>query len=202
MSQLPNPSVESLRAHPVVWIVILASIVSHLLIRSNGVDAVSGWFLPDTFSELAVLGAWKIWTPTFVHYTLLHLFANIYLWWYLGSQVEKNSRAELVLLFFITAAVSNTCQWYFAGPEFGGLSGVVYALLVYCWILQKNEPQPRFKLDKTVVILLLALLPLAATGLFGKFSDYAHAGGLVAGVALGYLSLAISDIKRTGEERD
>ena len=82
------------------------------------------------------------------------------------------------------AATSNGLQWWVSGPYFGGLSGVVYALLSYLWILGRYGGHRRYRVDPVLGIILLAMLPLAGTGIFGEFANSAHIGGLVSGAAL------------------
>lgn len=120
-----------------------------------------------------------------MHYTPLHLGSNLCFWWYLGAQVERHGRLRLALLLMITAGISNACQWFVAGPDFGGLSGVVYALLGYTWMWQRRAS--RYQVDSFIAIALLALIPITATGAFGKYANIAHLSGLIAGALIAAL---------------
>ncbi|SMF61130.1 Membrane associated serine protease, rhomboid family [Alteromonadaceae bacterium Bs31] len=183
MYSLPIPRADSLRAHPFVWLVALLSTIPFITIVSTGLENVAGWFAPQSLNDLW-LSPWRILTPTFVHYTVGHVFTNIYIWWYFGAKIEERSRLELVVLFLLAALAGNIAQWYFSGPHFGGLSGVTYALLSYCWCITFFYKTNILNLDRALSILLLAFLPLSATGLFGKFSDAAHFTGLLCGAIL------------------
>lgn len=170
------------------WGIALVCCVPYLLLQSGGLEALSGWFMPQRLAQLLhPKHLWTLWSPTFVHYTLLHLLTNLYLWWLLASQLERYSRVRLLVLFAVLAAFSNFCQWSYDGPRFGGLSGVIYGLLAYMWVVNRQRPA-RYRIDPLVLIGLLILLPVAASGQFGKFANVAHVSGLLAGAALGWLA--------------
>ncbi len=183
LKPLPVPQLRSLRAHPFVWLIAVLSLIPLLAITAWGLSAVDDWFVPASVGELSA-SPWRIISPTFVHYTLLHAFTNIYLWWYFGAKLEERSRIELVLLFVLAAVVGNSAQWFWSGPNFGGLSGVVYALLSYCWCITYFYKTPILQLDKGLSIILLIFLPIAATGLLGQFANAAHGAGLCCGLLM------------------
>jgi GlpG protein len=97
----------------------------------------------------------------------------------------------LLGLTLLIGVVSNTAQWLWSGSSlFGGLSGVLYGLLGYCWVYQKLAPNVFFDLPRGVIIMMLAWLVLCMTGLitllgFGAIANAAHVSGFVAGCAIG-----------------
>ena len=77
---------------------------------------------------------------------------------------------------------------------FLGISGVIYGLLGYIWMKKVFEPHSGFLVSDATILILLLFLVLgfvgAFDGLMGERSgvaNWAHAGGLVAGMAIGYL---------------
>lgn len=154
--------------------------IPYALLQMRGLSAIGLWFMPDKLSALQGVAITRLFTPAFVHYTVLHLLTNVVLWWMFASQIEARSRCGLVLLAVLAAGVTNLLQWYVGGPKFGGLSGVVYALLGYLWLTNRCRGA-QFQLDPLIGWGMLALIPLAATGWFGKFSNMAHVSGLVFG---------------------
>lgn len=175
-----------LREHAIVWSVIGASCIAFVILQRQGLSALATWFVPDTARELLQpLAIWRLWTPVFVHYTLVHLLTNVYLWWLFATKIESESRSELLVIFVISAAAANALQWSMSGPHFGGLSGVVYALLSYRWITARFMNREHYRIDPWLGIFMLALIPLAASGMFGKFANFAHLGGLLSGALLG-----------------
>ena len=100
----------------------------------------------------------------------------------------------LILFVLLTGAASNIAQFYVSGPAFGGMSGVVYALLGYVWMQSKFNPWSPFVLHKVTVQMMLIWLVLGFTGIIGGMANFAHLGGLAAGVAWGYI-----DARRAGQ---
>ena len=75
-----------------------------------------------------------------------------------------------------------------AGPNFGGMSGVVYGLIGYAWIRGKLNPASGIGLDQRSLIFSLVWLVACFTGVLGAVANYAHLGGLILGMALGALA--------------
>ncbi len=187
---LPVPAPDSLKQHPCVWLAIALSGIAFALAQTLGLDAMSEWFLPSSMRELGSTKLfWQFWSPSFIHYTFLHFITNIYLWWLYGSTIEKHGHRFLLNLFLIGALISNTAQWLILGPNFGGLSGVMYAALGYCVVMEKVGQKKDFRVDDQLTIVVLLLIPISASGYFGKFADAAHISGCLCGAGLALLSL-------------
>jgi len=171
------------------WLSLLIGIVSCLsfaLLQFNGLSAIGGWFLPRQLVEIPAR-ILNVWTPSFVHYTWLHLLTNLYLWWQFAPPLEAEGRRRFLLLLLTGAGASNMLQWAFDGPNFGGLSGVIYFLFALSWVINRYSDVPRYKIDPIITIGLLVMLPLAASGQFGKFADVAHFSGLLLGGLVGFV---------------
>jgi GlpG protein len=52
-----------------------------------------------------------------------------------GGQIEQLGSGKLFILLS-SSALPNIAEFFASGPRFGGLSGVVYALLGYSWLRQ------------------------------------------------------------------
>ena len=109
----------------------------------------------------------------------------------MATKIEPNSTRDFLLFFIITAAFSNTCQWLMTGNEFGGLSGVNYALMGYLLVGEKLAGIKEYRLDPVLVGLLFLLIPLGFSEQIGKFANYAHLGGLFIGALLACINLLI-----------
>ena len=132
---------------------------------------------------------WRLVTPIFLHFSFFHIFFNM--WWLydLGTQIEYRKGSKFFLTFVILLAItSNLAQFFASGPNFGGMSGVVYGLFGYVWIKCKLDPGDGFRLDPTVAIIMFGFFFLCFTGVFGNIANLAHAGGLALGIAWGYAS--------------
>ncbi len=130
---------------------------------------------------------WRLLTPSFIHFGLLHIAFNLAIFGFLAGAVEKfRGHLFLILLTAATGAAGNVCQYFFTGSVFfGGLSGVVMGLTGYGSAVSLCPKSPR--------ALKLAMSLLAVNILFGVFeyfadggiAVYAHGAGLLAGLAFG-----------------
>jgi len=68
------------------------------------------------------------------------------------------------------------------------MSGVVYGLLGYIWIRGKFDPASGLYLHSSTVVMMLLWLVAGFTGWLGPIANGAHLGGLVMGMAWGWLS--------------
>jgi GlpG protein len=131
---------------------------------------------------------WRLITPDFLHFSWTHIIFNSVMLWFLGSQVEWfDGRSRLVLIFIVTSLLSNSLQYLVSGPLFGGLSGVVYGILGYCWLSQRKRPRFQFPpalVTIAVVWMVIGFTPLTEMVGLGRMANEAHLGGFVAGLLL------------------
>ncbi|WP_419831593.1 rhomboid family intramembrane serine protease [Endozoicomonas atrinae] len=87
----------------------------------------------------------------------------------------------------------------FVGPNFGGLSGVVYAVLGYVWVYGKVRPSYPFQLSPAIMYMMVAWMLIGFSGLLdevvGPMANPAHLAGLVCGILLG-VTFGIRDVTR------
>src|SRR5262249_46234350 len=121
----------------------------------------------------------------------LHILFNMLWLRDLGSMIEgRQSSLHLLLLVLIIGACSNLGQCYIGmkGPDFGGMSGVVYGLLGYIWIRGKFDPGSGLYLHPTTVWMMVIWFIACFTPFIPNIANSAHAVGLGMGMAWGYLS--------------
>lgn len=159
-----------------------------------------GWFSPIAnaiaIQPLGVLMQnhewWRLIGPAFLHFSVIHIVFNLLWWGILGSQIERVlGMSMLVIVFVVSAVLSNVAQLLVSGPAFGGLSGVVYALLGFVWWLGWLKPAWGIQLPRAIVGFMLFWLVLGyADVLWVNVANTAHTVGLVSGCLLaGVLSL-------------
>jgi len=153
-----------------------------------GDKGVSALYLPETYSQLVdSLHYWKIFTPSFIHFTESHLITNLILLWYFGRIIGSVSNRWLVLLIVSSAGVSNSIEWVLSGPLFGGASGVVAALVGFLAANQLIRPNGSFFVNYWLLIGFFVYLIVVSTGYFGLYSNAAHISGAAWGFLVGGL---------------
>ncbi len=143
----------------------------------------------STLPEIRHGQVWRLVTPIFIHFGLLHLFFNMLWLRDLGSMIEaRQSWKLLAVLVLAIAAGSNLAQFFFGGPAFGGMSGVVYGLLGYIWMRGKFDPGSGLYLHPSTVTMMIIWFFACFTPILPHVANAAHAAGLVMGLAWGYLA--------------
>lgn len=129
---------------------------------------------------------WRFFSHALIHFSILHIVFNCLWWWILGGQLELHSgSSKLIQVFLISALVSGFAQFWFHGPNFGGLSGVVYALMGYLWWLGWLAPERGLSMPRSYVTFMLVWLVLGFADMFGmSIANMAHLFGLFSGCAL------------------
>ena len=187
-----------------LWLTVFATPVSSLILL--GLVLFFGWmqFSPQWHSWLqagaefwpqqrfswqpyATLGLWELWRPVLLHFSLVHLLFNGLWWWILARRVEQlDGWLSLLALLLLCGWLGNAIQWWYAGPAFGGLSGVTMGLLGWVGIRLRRVPYalPAMLLPVMVGWLLLTLgADTLVPGLSGT-AHGAHFGGLITGMLL------------------
>ncbi|GIU34078.1 rhomboid family intramembrane serine protease GlpG [Shewanella schlegeliana] len=150
------------------------------------------------FDQLSFFGAtpsatlsefWRIFTPSLLHFSAMHIIFNLLWWWYLGGKIEnKLGFTPLFILLIVGGTLPNILQYYMAGPGFGGLSGVVYAVVGYTWVMGVRRPESGIGLPPAYIGFMLLWLVFGFTDMFGlSIANGAHLGGLLVGVIQGFV---------------
>lgn len=142
-------------------------------------------------ADLAQLTGWQIWrfiTPAFIHFSVLHLLFNLMWWWYLGGLIERQlGSTKLLVLLLVGAVLPNLMEFFISGPDFGGLSGVIYALVGYVWVVGRMRPDAGLQLPDGLFGFMLFWLVLGFFDLLGtNMANMAHLGGLLVGLLQGW----------------
>lgn len=179
---------------PPITTALIAASVAISLLSSFGAStaALSPFFIADPgsagFQDIVSGQVWRLITPIFIHFGVMHILFNMMWLWDLGGIIErKKGRPFFVGFILLLGIASNLAQYTIEGsPFFGGMSGVVYGLLGYMWISGRRNPQSGFALHQQTVIMMFGWYVLCWTGFFGPIANWAHTVGLVIGIAAGY----------------
>ena len=142
---------------------------------------------------------WRLFTPVLLHFHPFHLLFNAFWLRDLGIPTERYQGSfQFSWFLLLSAAVSNLAQLIFGhSPNFGGLSGVVYALIGYLWARGRADPGSGINLPNSWVIFFVGWMALGFTGVLngllgGGIANYCHLGGFATGAVYGYIAAQIA----------
>lgn len=176
------------RAGPLTLALGFACIAIFILMQIIGGDEVLGWLAwPMDSSQSFQL--WRWFSHALLHFSVLHLVFNLLWWWYIGGAIEKRlGTSKLFVITLISALLSGWMQAKFSGVWFGGLSGVVYALMGYAWLRGERDPESGIFLERGLMAFAILWLVIGFFGVLGQaVGNAAHLTGLVVGLAMAFV---------------
>jgi len=172
---------------------------------------------PNSLRTIERGEVWRLITPAFLHARLgtmaiLHVGFNMYMLFMLGPMLERRMGSFPFLLLNLGLALAgnlaqgvipmliqlyggNLVQYesYYGGVSFLGYSGVIYGLFGYLWMRSNHDPTFGIMINQSSIIILMVWFFLCWFGVLGRGGDsggianLAHTGGLLAGMAIGYI---------------
>ncbi len=170
------------------YAMLTISVILYIMSFSNiGEPLYQALFFGKTesspFYEIIHGQIWRLITPIFLHMSFLHILFNMLWFKDLGYLIEHSFGKYFLLAFvLITGLISNFCQYIVSGPQFGGMSGVLYAMLGFIWVYKKLNSDFEYSLPRFDVGMMIGWFFLCLTGVLGPIANTAHGGGLVAGI--------------------
>jgi GlpG protein len=173
-----------------------------LLIAPTSYDPVRDvLYNPQTVTQGLRQGeVWRLVTPMFIHFGVMHILFNMLMLYQLGSVIESlMGSVRYTILVLVLSIASNLAQYYanpvlhdghlyfINDPAFGGMSGVLYGLFGYALSRSLIGRDPRLALNPQSIFLLLGWFVLCWLDVIGHVANSAHTGGLVAGFLIGLL---------------
>ena len=101
---------------------------------------------------------------------------------------QRQGSWRLGCLIVVIAALSNLGQYYVSGPNFIGISGVVYGLFGYIWMKGKFDPNSGYYVHPQTVMMMLLWFFLCLTKIMPGIANTVHGVGLLVGVAWGFFA--------------
>ncbi|HHN5624110.1 rhomboid family intramembrane serine protease GlpG [Enterobacter hormaechei] len=173
------------RAGPFTLLLMAACIIVFIIMSVVGDQSVM-IALAWPYDPSLQFDVWRYFTHALMHFSVMHILFNLLWWWYLGGAVEKRlGSGKLIVITLISALLSGYVQHKFSGPWFGGLSGVVYALMGYAWLRGERDPDSGIYLQRGLITFALIWLIAGWFDLFGmSIANGAHVTGLAVGLAM------------------
>lgn len=197
-------SLAYLKKVPVTALMVAISLVIFALIGIFGDQLIvtltivpigfsGGELVFGTLSQTLTSGqVWRLLSPAFLHFGWMHLIFNLMWVWYFGRQIEALQGSLTMLLLLLVAGVGANIAQYMTGTVlFGGMSGVVYALLAHVWLMSRRAPKSGFFVPQMLVVFMLGWMVFTMTDMassvgFGNVANEAHLGGLLVGLVTGW----------------
>ncbi|WP_428773631.1 rhomboid family intramembrane serine protease GlpG [Vibrio sp.] len=194
-----SPSMLSLlkaKAGPVTLSVMVICLLVFVLFIAGMADPVFNLLhFPAVASQ-----QWQLWrwvTHALLHFSVLHIVFNLLWWWQLGGDVEKRlGPAKLLQIMLVSAALSGAGQFWVEGANFGGLSGVVYALVGYLWLIGVRAPQLGLGIPKPILVFMLVWMVLGFVQPYMAIANTAHLVGFGSGLILALLDASKAKYQR------
>jgi len=152
-------------------------------------ETSTGFVFEPISRTFASLQLWRLITPVFMHFSVLHLVFDLVIVIYFLRPLESRLGSGMALMFFlVTGVCSNLVQYYFTSSAlFGGLSGIAYGLVGFVIVMQRAFPEVReWAVNTGFLMAMLGFLLLYSTGVTELFSlhiaNAAHWAGLISGM--------------------
>jgi membrane associated rhomboid family serine protease len=137
---------------------------------------------------------WRLITYAFLHLTRAHIILNVALLLWVGRIVERRlGTARFALIYFVSILLSGLTIFikYASAPSQGsavGASGGVFGLLAAALVLVYRKDMADFSQDTGLRTgLWVCLLVAIGISFLPGVSFVGHLGGLIAGLALGFV---------------
>lgn len=135
---------------------------------------------------------WRLVTPIFLHMDPMHLIGNLFMGVILSGMIERERGSwRLLLGILLTAVVSNVAQYAVSGPRFGGLSGVVYGMFGYLWLMGRVAPDFGLQISRESATVMMVWLLVCWFQFVGPVANVCHVMGLMMGLFLAAVEIFI-----------
>ena len=139
---------------------------------------------------------WRLLTCAFLHANLVHITCNMYSLYIIGPQIQQIYSTKKYLIIYIISCITASLLSYFMSPNSisvgasGGIFGLMGALLAFA-IIERHTLQ-----KKSISSLIQVIAINLFIGVSIKVIDnFAHIGGLLGGILVGYIIHKMSNKK-------
>lgn len=172
-----------------IYIIVLNGVFFLATVASGGFTLSNLIRLGAKFGPLIAAGEWqRLLISIFLHGNLLHLFFNTYALFYLGRMVEGVFGSRKFFAIYIVSGIAGSLLsygWHFSRAGVGA-SGAIFGLagaIFSSGLKYRNSSLNRMGMSILPFILINLVIGFAVPAI----DNAAHIGGLLAGMALGWL---------------
>jgi len=170
----------------VTYVLIGICVVVYLL--QLGTQTLLGTDIPETWgvkaNDLIMQGqVWRLFTPMFLHGSIIHIAFNMYALFYIGPTLERfYGRWRFLELFGLSGFAGNVISFMFSPYQSLGSSTAIFGLLGAEGVLLYQNRElfgnvARRALSQVVMIAAVNLI----IGLSPGIDNWGHIGGLIGG---------------------
>jgi GlpG protein len=199
-------SYPGLRRRPLTFAIVAVCVAVFLSVESKSLPDLEGRLVFSTpyvdldgrtrtngLSDILSGEVWRLVTPIFLHFTIVHLALDLWAFSTFATLIELRRGTLPLAALVLTSAIASNIGEYFYDQKvdpggfhvFGGISGVVCALVGYIWMKGLYQPEQGMIIHPNTFVFFLCFIVLCMTGLMGPIANAAHVVGLVVGVAFG-----------------
>ncbi|MCG8347854.1 MAG: rhomboid family intramembrane serine protease [Chloroflexales bacterium] len=172
-----------------ILIYLITGLLSGNFFTPNaGVLQFLGWKQNDLIAQGQY---WRLLTAMFLHGSLLHIFFNGYALYILGPEAERiYGTARFLAVYFLSGLSGSIASYAFSPSPSVGASGAIFGLIgglaaFYYITRQLLGEFGRRQLQSMIAIIGINLL--FGFTMSGIIDNYAHIGGLLGGMLIGWL---------------
>ena len=144
---------------------------------------------------------WRLLTCAFLHANLLHIVCNMYSLYIIGPQIEQIYGIKKYLsIYIISCITSSSLSYLMSSPEdisvgaSGGIFGLMGALLAFA-IIERHRIDKKSISSLMQVIIINLFIGLSIKNI-ENIDNFAHVGGLIGGLLVGYIIYRASKNKK------
>ncbi|KAK9114818.1 hypothetical protein Syun_021615 [Stephania yunnanensis] len=178
-------------------------------VKNSDVDLLT---LPSLYgakiNQLIVVGEWwRLVTPMFLHYGILHVALSCWVLLSFGPQVCKGYGSCTFLLLYILGGISGNLTSFIHTPDptVGG-TGPTFAI-IGAWLIYQIQNKATIPKEASENMFLKAVIATALSFVissFGPIDEWTHLGAACAGIAYGFITCPTLQLdnasSRSGQE--
>jgi len=186
-------------SYPLTYIIIALNVAAYVYTSIIGGNFIVTGDLPillyGQVNELVLYHGfyWQLFTAIFVHVSIVHLAGNMFFLLIFGLRAEEIFTDEEYLLIYLLSGLAGNLLTLLFGPDMisAGASGAIFGLFGACTIYIRRA------IGQSIISALLFGFFLLLISSGQEVNILAHAGGLAAGLLIGYLLATSHKVKLT-----